>query len=252
MVWSSLSHCVSSSRALAACACGVRGRAGGGNVLRLQRCRCAVCAGARHGVLMAPVPCAVWPGSVRLCGARVHHLSRSAAPATPRQAARARAAPHPPTQHTTPQTARFLVKALVAAQAGGGSQAAQQQGLTGSVAYLAQLRQELGAKCSARGADCWADPGVLRRVPVVSDARRPPDARWLRRREWVCQTAHPSANTPTHTATATQPPAHLQNTHTPSASAGAGRAAAARRAAACARRAGAAGRVRRRQCATQV
>lgn len=36
---------------------------------------------------------------------------------------------------------------------------ARQQPLTGSLAYLNTLGQELSSSCSAQGVDCWADPG---------------------------------------------------------------------------------------------
>lgn len=54
------------------------------------------------------------------------------------------------------QTARFLLKGLLAVKTG----KARQQPLTGSMAYLNNLQQELSSSCSARGVDCWADPGM--------------------------------------------------------------------------------------------
>jgi hypothetical protein len=56
------------------------------------------------------------------------------------------------------QTARFLLKGLLAVKTG----KARQQPLTGSMAYLNNLQQELSSSCSARGVDCWADPGAQR------------------------------------------------------------------------------------------
>lgn len=52
------------------------------------------------------------------------------------------------------QTARFLLKGLLAVKTG----KARQQPLTGSMAYLNNLPQELGSSCSAKGVDCWANP----------------------------------------------------------------------------------------------
>lgn len=54
-----------------------------------------------------------------------------------------------------PQTARFLLKGLLAVKAGK-TRAAP---LTGSMSYLNNLQQELGSSCGARGAECWANPG---------------------------------------------------------------------------------------------
>jgi hypothetical protein len=53
------------------------------------------------------------------------------------------------------QTARFLLKGLIAVKTG----KARQQPLSGSLAYLNNLGQELSSSCSAQGVDCWADPG---------------------------------------------------------------------------------------------
>jgi hypothetical protein len=49
------------------------------------------------------------------------------------------------------QTARFLLKALLAGRSG--------KPVGGSASYLGALQQELASRCSARGADCWANPG---------------------------------------------------------------------------------------------
>jgi hypothetical protein len=49
------------------------------------------------------------------------------------------------------QTARFLLKALLAGKSG--------KPVGGSASYLGELQQELGSRCSARGSDCWANPG---------------------------------------------------------------------------------------------
>lgn len=53
------------------------------------------------------------------------------------------------------QTVRFLLKGLMAVKSG----KTRQQPLTGSLSYLNNLQQELGSSCSARGVDCWANPG---------------------------------------------------------------------------------------------
>lgn len=62
------------------------------------------------------------------------------------------------------QTARYLLKALAAGQSG--------KPVGGSAAYLGQLQQELRSSCSARGADCWGNPGeAAARVVARSVAR---------------------------------------------------------------------------------
>jgi HEPN domain-containing protein len=53
--------------------------------------------------------------------------------------------------HCALQTARFLLKALLAGKSG--------KPVGGSASYLGALQQELGSRCSARGTDCWANPG---------------------------------------------------------------------------------------------
>lgn len=62
---------------------------------------------------------------------------------------------HTPQHTRTKQTARFLLKGLLAVKSG----KTRAQPLTGSLGYLNTLQQELGASCSARGVDCWANPG---------------------------------------------------------------------------------------------
>jgi hypothetical protein len=54
--------------------------------------------------------------------------------------------------HFALQTARFLLKALLAGKSG--------KPVGGSASYLGALQQELGSRCSARGTDCWANPGA--------------------------------------------------------------------------------------------
>eukprot|EP00775_Hariotina_reticulata_P005806 gene5807-6046_t len=49
------------------------------------------------------------------------------------------------------QTARYLLKGLLAARAGKAPPG-------GSTGYLARLDQELSSKCPAKSMDCWADP----------------------------------------------------------------------------------------------
>jgi hypothetical protein len=63
--------------------------------------------------------------------------------------------PSPP-HHQPPssllQTARYLLKGLLAARAGKAPPG-------GSTGYLARLEQELSSRCPARSMDCWADLG---------------------------------------------------------------------------------------------
>lgn len=54
------------------------------------------------------------------------------------------------------QTARFLLKGLIAVKTG----KTRQQPLTGSMSYVNTLPQELGSSCSAKGVECWADPNM--------------------------------------------------------------------------------------------
>ncbi len=52
--------------------------------------------------------------------------------------------------YTTTQTARFLVKALLAARRGAAP--------TGGAAYLADAEAEVGRRCGVRSAEDWLSP----------------------------------------------------------------------------------------------
>lgn len=61
-----------------------------------------------------------------------------------------------------PQTARYLLKGLLAAWAGKAPPG-------GSTGYLARLDQELSSRCPAKSVDCWADPGGWLLYHFLSD-----------------------------------------------------------------------------------